>query len=477
MKRPIAISLVFCLLLTTLLTVGCGNNDSEEEDLPTKVETKASAYKTDLLDSAGTLVTNEKIADYLSNWADTKGIQRETDDLGNVILHVPAGEYYGDASPTVVLCNYDAQNFMAYIDPMACAMYIAKNNENTGDLTVIFTAGSGSDLYGIQGLDPEVIPPEANVFYLSEGARAAWSFQASQSGVYAITGPLTYTAPTGTHALTISIAGLPGGSPDSRISSYPNPIKELSNMLAYFKTNAIIFELAGFSGGTGSTLYPQGASMTLVVPDEYLEKVQTRVQYVTDKWNERYLEDYPDLTITCEEVSMPAQVLTAESQNTFVSAMYTLIDGVYARDEEDNVLSITNMGTVSMTEEQLTINIASCCLTEESMLEVDQALQTICGLSTITYEKTDVLPSWTGNPKSAFALACQEAFLQFTEKELTFDSVVKINGIGYVAQANPDVNLVLVAINDNQLEKDTGTIITYLINQPHTDPEATEEGE
>ena len=142
MKKLTTIALLFTMIGSMFLLSACSE---EEEDLSSKIEEKVVAYQTDLEDSASTLTSTEAIRDYLSNWAKSKGIKYTVDDHDNVIMSVNASKEYREADPTVIICSYDAKQFANGIEPMAMALYIAKNNESTGKLDVIFTSESGHD--------------------------------------------------------------------------------------------------------------------------------------------------------------------------------------------------------------------------------------------------------------------------------------------------------------------------------------------
>lgn len=48
------------------------------------------------------------------------------------------------------------------------------------------------------------------------------------------------------------------------------------------------------------------------------------------------------------------------------------------------------------------------------------------------------------------------------------DSVSATNA-SYVYEKNPDCNIINVALNEERLERYTGTILTFLLNQEHTE--------
>ena len=51
----------------------------------------------------------------------------------------------------------------------------------------------------------------------------------------------------------------------------------IGDLLAYFKTNSLIYELADIRGGESGNLYPRSASVTIVIDEDDMEKFQKRI--------------------------------------------------------------------------------------------------------------------------------------------------------------------------------------------------------
>ena len=468
MKKLTALILIIAMTFSCMLSLS--SCKEEEEDLSAKIEEKVVAYMTDLRDSADTLTSNEAIQNYLQNWAKAKGIACTADQSGNIIMSIKRSDEYKKAAPTVLVCPYDGQTFRTSIEPVAMALYAAKNNENTGKLTIIFTAENGHDYSGIKALSHKYFTDETKVFCLNGGSRNMWSVESGGWSSYTFTGKAKYTQATGDKAFRIRITGLPGGIPDSKISSYPNPIKEIGSLLAYFKTNALIFELAKVTGGNSGNLYPKTASATIVIDENDLEKFQSRMDTAIENFYDHYedfIEENPDVSYTYKEIDPPDEVLTQNSLNNFVSELYTLLDGVYYKDEDENLVSITNIGSIRCRDGKFTISAAANSLLAHNLSEIDQDYKTICGLANFKYRKSDSQEPFTGNADTAFVQAVMTAFDQYADAEMELKTCVSSTNASYIHQLNPRVEIINVSVNDERLERYTGTLITYLLNLEH----------
>lgn len=477
MKRFTALLMTAVMILSAALLSSCGSEEPEaEETLTSKIEDKAMAYKTDLEDSMSTLTDNSRVQKYLVNWAESKSVQVEQDAYGNVIMTAEASPSYEEAPPTVVVCQYDASGTYGitdYIPAMASGLYLAKNAVDLGELTVIFAAETQRDFSGISKVNSKYFPDDANVFCLNPGDSQMWSFNSGSRSSYRFTGKVSYTEPSGSIAYTVTIQGLPGGIPDTRISGYPNPIKELGNLLATLKTNAVIFELSDISGGSSASLYPESASATLVIDSNYVEKFESSLNSVIEKFNKKYAEDYPLMTYTFEQTELPSRVFTKDALNDFISTLYTIVDGVYLRDSNDDLISITNLGVLRCADTSWSASAAANSLTDESLADIDQTYETICSLADITYKKTGEHAGWIGDSESDFAKSVAEAFNEYSEADMTYRNCVTATSASYVYEKNPSCSIVNVMMGEGKIERYTGTIVTFMTNLPH----AEEKGE
>lgn len=464
MKKIIAFIITACLIGAAIFVFAtCDRN--EEADLSAKIEKKIVAYRTDLQDSSTTLTSSEAIKKYLCNWAEAKGIKYETDDYDNVIFKVKAGEDYKDAPPTVILCGYDGEHFENCIDPISVALYVAKNHEETGKLTVIFTEDTDHKFTGMKNLNQKYFPDNANVFNLNGGSKNMWSTTTAGNGCYTFSGSVDRTEPRGNQAYKISITGLPGGVPDEKIGAYPNPIKELGDLLAYFKTNSVIFELAKMTGGTSGSLYPKSASCTIVIDENDHEKFEKRITTAMENFNDKY-KSY-GAVYSYEEVKTPDTVLISEDMNKLVSFLYTMVDGVYERNEEDEILSITNIGAIKCTGDSCTVYASGNSLTATGLNQIDLSYTTICGLADVEYDKTASINGWTIDKpdESPFVQKVSEAFKEYSDGTMKYRDNIAVTNCSYVTEKNPNCNLMSITVNWKRIEKYAGTLVTFMMNQ------------
>lgn len=468
MKKTVSIILIMGLVFSCVFLQGC--NKKDEISLSEKVDSKITAYKTDIEDSIETLNTSAKVCDYLSHWASAKGIDYTADDNNNIIMEIETSESYASAPPTVVICPYDSEQMQNSVAPLAIGMYLAKNNEATGRLKVIFTDNTGNRFKGIKTLSSKYIPKNSNVFSLSSNSKSYWAVHTGAGSEYRFTGDLHYTKPTKNKAFKITIEGLPGGTPDSSIGSYPNPIKRLGNLLAQFKTNALIYELADLSGGEAGGLYPESATATVVINEDDYEKFQKRIDKDIEKFNSHVVDDYENAIYKYEEVKLPKKVFTSQSMDKFVSVLYTLLDGAYNRDSDnEDLVSFTNIGKLSTNKDSFTISAVANSLSEEALKEIDNDYELICGLSDVKFDKNTFAMIWEGEDDSDFIKEVESCYNGYTNKKFSLREYIPVTQSSFINRIDKDFNLINLSVSGKGLDNYAGTILTFMMNQPHNE--------
>ena len=462
----IAILLVVCAIFAIFFLRS--DNTQEEPSLDQVLEEKLVAYETDLLDSLGSMDTNEAVADYLVNWAKNKEIPATVDENGNVIFTVNPSEGYDSAAPAAILCSFDAGHMDAYAEQMAVAMCIAKNAQNHGKLSVIFLSETDGDNSGVLQLNEGHFSDNTEVFYLGNSGSSKVSATTGGYRHYTISRKLGYEQPEYDTAFRIRIENCPAQLLTDAIDQRPNPIKTLGDVLANFKSTSLLFELSGISGGTDENLTASSASMTVVVSDSDVDKFQANMDNFIEKFYDKYTEDYPDITYTYEEVDLPSNVLKKDYVDNLVSFLYTAFDGVYYKNDDGNVVALTNIGQISSKNSRLQIEIAAASYDITVLDEISEAYETICGLSDLNYKCQDEYPIFSGEEAAAdFLTAFEEAFTQFTgDSSMNQEGVAEFTPCTIIHEKNNRVPILYCGVTENTKHKFSGAIVTYLDQSP-----------
>lgn len=476
MRKPAAVVLAAFLIITTFGLTACGvrdkNTDAEDAAaLKKKLETKLEAYKTDLQDSSDAVKTNDGMEKYLVNWADSKGVSCSTRDGGTVIMSVNSSEKYKKAAPTVIVCPYDASQFSTYVNPIAISLYLIKNNENTGKLTILFVREEQHRFTGAETLTAADFPDGANVFVLNGSSQGRFSLSSGASAYYHFTQNVTAKSPEYTLTYTISITGL--NAVQTSGSSSTNPIILLNEFLADLKSSNIPYELSSFAGGTDDTLMASSANMTITVDSLRSERFLKKLSSVAESFNSDKNGSHPDAKFEYQRTDTPSAVMSSDDGYQFVNFLYTMLDGVYAENESGDPIARNTVTYLSADTSHITIGSTANSLDEAKLKEIRKGQKTLCGLSDAQFTEVYSTPLWA-NPDSAaeesdaeresdFIRNVSTAHAVFTGEKIKYADSLGTTEAGIVQKLNPNSDIIVVNISENVTEDCAGTLLYYLL--------------
>ncbi|MBR5229226.1 MAG: hypothetical protein IKW01_00090 [Firmicutes bacterium] len=456
--------LVALIAAAVVIIINSVDNRESEPTLEEIISGKLSAYETDLLDSMNSLTSDEAAANYLRSWGENKQISAKTDEYNNVIFTIKASEGYENTAPAVILCSYDSDHMENHIGAIAVALTAAKNAVNHGKYTVIFSPVKDS----IEHLSSSLFPDDANVFFLGDADSSKVSSVTGGYNVYRLSSKIKYEAPSYNKAYKISVTNIPAAQAGPKTVGIPNPIKILGNLIANFKSTSLPFELAAFKGGESGELIPSSASVTIVINSSDASKFNSKMESAIKKFNEKYLEKYPDILYTFEEVDLPAKVMSKEKTDNIVSLMYTAFNGVYDKNDDGDVTAFNNIGKIRTAGGKLRIDIFSVSYSQEFLDEMAEAYRTVSGLCNVNFSVRDQYMIFDGGQASQNLIdEFQPAFLSYTgDKDMKTGETVSPTPCTIIKAKNDNMSVVYCGITAKTMEKFAGSLVAFLDKGP-----------
>lgn len=468
-KKRIIYVIIAILILIACIIGGLflvNSKEDKEPELSEIVSNKLNAYHTDISDSLDSLNSDEAVSDYLMNWAKNKKIDASKDTGGNVIYTKKASEGYENVPPVVIVCGYDSSNMQEYIEPVAIALTAAKNTVNSGTFRIIFTPEKSAEDSGSKLLSDKNFTDDTSLFYL--GKSGSSTVTATTGGYYTfeLSDKLDYSKPEFDKAYRISIDGLPSKIARSRINSSPNAVKQLGDLLANLKSTSLLFELSMFNGGNEVNSIPDSASMKILISSSDEEKFLSRIEAAKNRFTEKYSEDFPEAVFSCEEVKLPTKVISKEKTDKLVSLLYTAPNGVYEKDDDGNVTSISNIGYVSTKDDRLTINVSVSGCDQAAIDELKESYTIISGLSEVDYKCTAEYPVFSESEYNAELTGkFESAFGRYTDgSNMKKENAVEFTPLTFLREKNDKMQMLYLGVTDRTQEKIAGALITFLDN-------------
>lgn len=457
-----------------IVIIGCiaggiiflGNDQEKEPSLDEIVTDKLSAYETDLLDSLESMETNDDVASYLVNWGKNKKIKVSEDDSGNVIFSVEAAEENKDADPCVIICGYDAKNMEDYTESMAVALTVARNGQQNCKYKVIFCPEEYGQKTGVQNLSSGIFSDSSRVFYLGKSGTSKATQVTGGYRQYELSEELNYTNPSFDKAYEIIIKNVPSEVMGSKMGSKPNAIKTVGNILANFKSTSMLFEISSFYGGSSAAAIPSSAGITLVINSSDSSKFESKMDSAIKKFMDKYSDDYPEIEYSYEETDLPSRVLTKDEADNIVSLMYTVLNGVYNKDDDGSVVAITNIGKISLKNGMLKISIAAMSCSNEFIDEITESYRTISGLCDVNYDcvkKYDIYNGEGLGKNVVLMKDFEDSFKCFTkDSEIKVEKAVEFTPLSILAHKNENMPMMYLGVTEKTKEKFAGSLITFM---------------
>lgn len=472
-RKTIMLVVVALMLLTALIFAGVHflhTGQNEEPSLDEIVTSKLNAYQTDLTDSLDSLQTSRDVAQYLLSWGKNKGISCHIDSHDNVTytLSATSKEMKG-RSPVIFLCEYDASDLQTFLEPISAALTIAKNTTEHGKVRIIFSPSEGIGNTGVSALPVSWFTDHTEVFCLGKSASSKISVQTGGYLKFRLSDQLHTQKASYDKAYRVYITGLPSESPDDRSGSSINPIKQLGSVLANFKSTSLLFELANFHGGKSADLTPSGASMTVVINSADDARFIKKMDNALEKFYDKYADQYPDAVYAYEEVSLPKLVLAKEDAENIVSLMYTAFNGIYYKDDDGNVIALTNIGRISTKNRKLKVEVSVMSCAQDYLDEVTDAYRTICGLCDIRFSVRTSFPVYEGGSAAEdLRTEFREAFHAYSgDSNMKINPSAEFTPCSLLSEKNSKMPILYCSITDKTKEKLTGSFITYLSTAPN----------
>ena len=466
-RRTLILIILACVTLLSLSLFSCEEKRPDgisKAALTEKIENKLDAYKTDLLDSGKAFSSNEKASKYLLNWADSKGIRAKEDD-GIIIMNVDGSEEYKNAPATLLLCPYDEMMFEDSVHPLLLSFYVLKNNENTGKLTALFIPELGHDFSSVSSLKKKYFKKGMNVICLSGDAHANVSTTTGSCATYEFTEKMSMSKPKNEKAYRITINGITPSQVDNKINSKINPIIEINALFAALKRSSVDYEIAKFSGGRKSLLYPGSCTADIIIDEDRNSTFLKQINRRLESFETRKQEEDKNAAYQFREIPVPGKSLSMNDSSRLVSFVYTLLEDEYARnDETDELEAICDVSYIRVRNGLIKIGSTVCSIDETILEEIDDAEKTLAGLSGFKCKNTGNIPGWSSAEDSAFAESIKNAYKTYTGKKVTVTSTVTPSNAGYVSKLNDKCNILAITVSENTVKDLTGTIMQYLID-------------
>ena len=417
----------------------------------------------------------EKMTEYLINWAKERNLEYVSDEIGNVIIRKGATKGK-ENSPWVCLqshidmvCEknidkeFDFQKdaIVPRIDGewlkadgttlgaddgigVATALAILDANDiEHGPIECLLTVDEETGLSGAEALSPEVL--KSRILLNLDSEDEGEIFIGCAGGIDIVAKlPFDKEETPDAPAFKIMVKGLKGGHSGDDINKGLACANKLLNRILWSLDKEMDLRLACFDGGNLRNAIAREAYATFVVADADVELMKEIVEKFTKDLKYEFRTTEPDMEITLMEAEKPEFVVDMLSQDNLLNVLYACPHGVLAMSREipGFVETSTNLASIKMKEDHFFITTSQRSSVESSKYAAAYRVESCFLLAGADVEHGDGYPGWAPNPDSKILKIAVDAYKKLFNKEPIVRAIHAGLECGLIGEKYPGMDMI-----------------------------------
>ncbi len=376
----------------------------------------------------------EQVIEFMKNFGNNLGLETFEDDVRNVIIRKPATPGMENRKGIVLQSHIDmvhqknndtvfdfaTQGIEMYVDGdwvrangttlgadnglgVATIMSILESDSIAHPaIDALFTIDEETGMTGAIGLKGGILEGE---ILLNLDTEEDDEIGVGCAGGVDVTGKKRYASVNTSSdavAYKIDIKGLKGGHSGMEIHlGYGNANKMMNRILSEVSEYASI---ASLLGGSLRNAIPRESTATVVVAKENVTNFLAGVKNIEAEIIEEYKLLDKDISISVEEQKeVPSTVMNSEDQDTFIKAVFGLLNGVFRMSPaiEDLVETSNNIAKITVGEGNIVIECLTRSSVDSSKKEMASSLSSVFELAGFSVDLSGDYPGWAPNMDSA----------------------------------------------------------------------------
>jgi len=409
-------------------------------------------------------------------WAEEKGCETDRDEVGNVVIRVPASKGYENA-PTVVLqghldmvCEKNAdKEFDFEKDPIVLVRdgdwitadgttlgadngigvavglaFLEMPDAVHGPLEILSTVDEETGLVGAQSLKSDFLK-----------GRMLFNLDSEEDGIFyvgcaggrdsTLRLPVEMESPSaGMVALEIQIKGLRGGHSGLDVAqNRGNAIKLVARALRAASAE-LELGLASIGGGDKHNAIPREAAAVVVIP----KGKEDELKRVLDRQLAGYIDEFvsgePDLSLTASPTAMPEKVFTDATRQRAMQLVLGIPHGVLSlvRGMEGLVETSSNMARVRLEGDKLSILCATRSAVASALDGVIAQIEAVGQAVGAEVEVAKGYPGWMPNLDSKMLATAKQVWKDVHGEDATFTVIHAGLECGLIGEKYPGMDMI-----------------------------------
>ena len=417
----------------------------------------------------------EKMTEYLVNWAKERNLEYVSDEIGNVIIRKGATKGK-ENSPWVCLqshidmvCEKNSDKDFDFekdaIVPkiegewlkadgttlgaddgigVATALAILDANDiEHGPIECLFTVDEETGLSGAEALSADVL--KSRILLNLDSEDEGEIFIGCAGGIDTVAKlPYDKEETPDAPAFKIMVKGLKGGHSGDDINKGLACANKILNRILWSLDKEMDLRLSCFEGGNLRNAIAREANATFVVAQADVELMKEIVEKFAVDLKYEFRTTEPDMQIILSEAEKPAFVVDMLSQDNLLNVLYACPHGVLAMSREipGFVETSTNLASVKMKEDHFFITTSQRSSVESAKYAAAYRVESCFLLAGADVEHGDGYPGWAPNPESKILKIAVDAYKKLFNKEPIVRAIHAGLECGLIGEKYPGMDMI-----------------------------------
>ena len=418
----------------------------------------------------------EKMVEFLINFAKKHNLDYTVDEIKNVIIRKPATKGY-EKKPSVVLqahmdmvCDKTADKVHDFqkdpitpvidgewlkadrttlgaddgIGDAAMLAILASNDIEHGPIECLFTRDEETGLTGAHGLGKGIL--NSKIMLNLDSEDDGLIFIGCAGGMDTVgTMHVTYKKSIKSYIpYKVSVSGLIGGhSGDDINKGRGNANKLLNRFIADYSQKHIIL-LADFNGGNLRNAIAHDATAVVLVRKPDVNKFEKMAKDYDAFYKNELEKTDAGVTLSFEKTDMPEKVLSTKDFNRFINLIYSIPHGVLGMSFklQGIVETSTNLASIRFINDTIIITTSQRSDAESLKVFAANMVARSFELVGAEYKHSDGYPGWTPNPDSPILKIAVQVYKDLFNQNPIYCSIHAGLECGLFLEKYPDMDMI-----------------------------------
>ncbi|MCR5024297.1 MAG: aminoacyl-histidine dipeptidase [Lachnospiraceae bacterium] len=386
------------------------------------------------------------VSDFLAYFAKKNELKYRQDELGNVIIFVPATAGYEDKKSVILqghmdmVCEKTTDSKHDFLkDPLDIAVMddeiFARGTTLGGDdgialaygmaasvdksfphpaLEIIFTIDEEVGMDGAIGLDTSDL--KARYMLNLDSEDEGIIVTSSAGGLKAtMSVPVKYRKMSG-EEYKIIISGLSGGHSGIEIDKYnANAVILMGRLLHFLKANNVDFHICGLDGGLMDNAIPRDADCDVIISEDSVDSFEGLISEFENTVKNEYRANEHNIMIYCDHIgTSEKEVLRKKHEERVIFLLNTVPDGVQKVSQEPATKGLVetslNNGIMRLTEKDFYLHASLRSSISSAKAALSDKLRYLTETIGGTYTTSGEYPAWEYNDESYLLNVATDVF-------------------------------------------------------------------